>query len=412
MKAGESPVKCHIAIWEQAWKKDGREVKMHCDNEKKYKFRQEPTGRTERSKRHAQLLGAPEDASNDDEEIKLLLTNNLKKLDTGDAGELTLIEVHKVTKQVVAGTLYKIKGFFRQGADKSTSCTVKIWSRPWLSEEKSQQVEANCDEGAKYKSVQRVKRSSRPYLHHHKHSIESEINAYVKEEKSEKMFKNFITKHERKYADEIEHSMRFRIFKKNLHKIEMLNKREQGTAKYGITEFSDMTGKEYLHRTGLSRRIRHENELKNPIADIPDVPVPEAFDWREKGAVTDVKNQANCGSCWAFSVTGNIEGVHAVKTGKLESYSEQELLDCDTVDNACNGGMPDDAYKAIETIGGLELEDDYPYEAKKAKQCNFNQTLSHVKVKGAVDLPKDEVAMQKWLITNGPISIGNFWIRF
>ena len=109
-----------------------------------------------------------------------------------------------------------------------------------------------------------------------------------------------------------------------------------------------------------------------------------------------------CMSCWTF-----IEGVQAVKSGKLESYSEQELLDCDTVDNACNGGLPDDAYKAIEKIGGLELEDDYPYEAKKAKQCRFNQTMSHVKVKGAVDLPKDEVSMQKWLITNGPISIGN-----
>jgi cathepsin F len=91
----------------------------------------------------------------------------------------------------------------------------------------------------------------------------------------------------------------------------------------------------------------------------------------------------------------------------LEAYSEQELLDCDTTDNACNGGYMDDAFKAIEKIGGLELESEYPYKAKKQKKCQFNATLSHVKVKGVVDMPKgDEIAMQKYLVQNGPISIG------
>lgn len=64
-------------------------------------------------------------------------------------------------------------------------------------------------------------------------------------------------------------------------------------------------------------------------------------------------------------------------------------------------------FRAIETIGGLELESDYPYDAKK-ETCNFNKTLSHVAVKGAVDLPKNETAMAQWLISNGPISIGKF----
>lgn len=245
--------------------------------------------------------------------------------------------------------------------------------------------------------------------HEHSHSHETnEMKA--REIKSEVLFENFSKKYHRRYANELEQKMRHRIFRKNLHKIDMLNKHEQGTAKYGITPFADLTEKEYLHRTGLVVREHHENEIRNPIAEIPDIDIkdlPEEFDWTQKGAVTSVKNQGNCGSCWSFSVTGNIEGLHAIKTGKLEAYSEQELLDCDTTDSACNGGYMDDAFKAIEKIGGLELEDEYPYKAKKQKKCLFNQTMSHVKVKGVVDMPKgDEISIQKYLVANGPISIG------
>lgn len=93
------------------------------------------------------------------------------------------------------------------------------------------------------------------------------------------------------------------------------------------------------------------------------------------------------------------------------------------MDSGCNGGLPDNAYKwailynfkilsyydfynrAIEQLGGLELESEYPYSAKGG-QCHFNKTMSHVKVTGAVDLPKNETAMVQWLVANGPLSIG------
>lgn len=140
--------------------------------------------------------------------------------------------------------------------------------------------------------------------------------------------------------------MRFKIFKDNLVKIQHLNEHERGTATYGITEFADMTEEEYQRRTGLLRSLKHENNIQNPMAVIDEnLKIPKSFDWRDQNKVTGVKNQGNCGSCWAFSVTGNIEGLQAIQSGKLEEYSEQELVDCDSVDQGCNGGLPDNAYK-------------------------------------------------------------------
>lgn len=387
---------------------NGRKVKVDCDDEKKYNLTQMPVSQRgkQRSKRGA--VGVPKDIKNDDEEVLNLLSTHLKRLDTGSDDALELVSVEKVTKQVVAGLRYKITGTFKAGTDEKT-CAIDLWTRPWIDGDEGTEIKAEC--GEVRLKAKRTKRSIRPMPGRHDkfHSKES-LELSAREMKSEVLFENFVKKYHRRYTSDLEHEMRHRIFKKNLHKIDMLNKKEQGTAKYGITPFADLSEKEYLRKTGLVMRHHHENEIRNPTADIPDIDVkdlPTEFDWTEKNAVTSVKNQGNCGSCWSFSVTGNIEGLHAIKSGKLEAYSEQELLDCDTTDNACNGGYMDDAFKAIEKIGGLELEDQYPYQAKKQKKCLYNSTMSRVKVKGVVDMPKgDEVAIQKYLVANGPISIG------
>lgn len=183
---------------------------------------------------------------------------------------------------------------------------------------------------------------------HHRHVAEKKDQKktfHQTLDKTEHQFNKFQIEFGKTYHTTRERQMRLTIFKRNLQLIEDLNRFEQGTAKYGVTEFTDLTSDEFRQRTGLVRDMGDDNKISNPVAEIPDVEIPKHFDWRDKNVVSPVKDQGQCGSCWAFSVTGNIEGLHAIKTKTLEEYSEQELLDCDTVDGACNGGDMDKAYE-------------------------------------------------------------------
>merc|ERR1711977_399413 len=118
--------------------------------------------------------------------------------------------------------------------------------------------------------------------------------------------------------------------------------------------------------------------------------LPTSFDWREKGAVTDVKNQGQCGSCWAFATVANIEGVNFVATKQLISLSEQELVDCDKSDNGCGGGLPSNAYKnMISNKMGLEMETKYPYQAQNEK-CEVQSSEEKVFVTNWKQISQDE----------------------
>lgn len=376
---------CDLELFEQSLQQ-GFKVELKCD------------GLERRQKRAADtLIGGWTDV--DEKNIPALQSTVSESLvalgEQENSPTYTLHQILGAKKQVVAGILYDIKADFVEG-NVHKNCTLKIWEKPWL---RQRTVDISCDD--KTFKVIRDAVIERPKL---REPLMDEIKL-DDDAATFDLFAKFQTQFGRSYADNLEHDMRYRIFRQNLYLIEQLRRFEAGTAEYGITEFADLTTDEYHLRTGLRFDKEWANRVPNAPAVIPDIELPRSFDWREKGAVTDVKNQGECGSCWAFSVTGNIEGLHVVKGGKLESYSEQELLDCDNVDHACNGGLPDNAYQAIERIGGLELEDEYPYHSKQEK-CKYNPSLKRISVKGAVDLPNDEAAIAKYLVQNGPISIG------
>ncbi|KAK2398218.1 Papain family cysteine protease [Trifolium repens] len=148
---------------------------------------------------------------------------------------------------------------------------------------------------------------------------------------AEHHFSSFKSKFSKTYATQEEHDYRFGVFKSNLIKAKLHQKLDP-SAEHGITKFSDLTASEFRQFLGLKKgkglRLPAHAQ-KAPI--LPTNNLPEDFDWREKGAVTPVKNQGSCGSCWAFSTTGALEGAHYLATGKLVSLSEQQLVDCDHV---------------------------------------------------------------------------------
>lgn len=217
------------------------------------------------------------------------------------------------------------------------------------------------------------------------------------------LFKDFITTYNRTYETEEEAQWRMSVFINNMIRAQKIQALDRGTAQYGVTKFSDLTEEEFrtfylnpLLKGGPGKKMR-------PVKSVGD-PAPPEWDWRRKGAVTKVKNQGMCGSCWAFSVTGNVEGQWFLKRGDLLSLSEQELVDCDRVDKACMGGLPSNAYSAIKTLGGLETEDDYSYSGH-LQTCSFSADKVKVYINDSVELSHDEQELAAWLATNGPVSI-------
>lgn len=176
------------------------------------------------------------------------------------------------------------------------------------------------------------------------------------------LFESWMSKHGKTYKCIEEKLHRFEIFKENLKHIDQRNK-EVTSYWLGLNEFADMSHEEFKNKyLGLKPQFptRRQPSAEFSYRDVEAL--PKSVDWRKKGAVTPVKNQGSCGSCWAFSTVAAVEGINQIVSGNLTSLSEQELIDCDTsFNNGCNGGLMDYAFKYIVASGGLHKEEDYPY---------------------------------------------------
>jgi len=220
------------------------------------------------------------------------------------------------------------------------------------------------------------------------------------EDPAQQAFFQFIKDFRKQYPVE-EFFDRFNIFKANLAMIEAHNNGSSGW-KMGINQFADLTKEEFKSFLGLRPRdnsyIRSRNE-----APLPNIAPTPAIDWEKNGAVTPVKDQAQCGSCWAFSTTGAVEGAYQIKTGKLVSFSEQQLVDCagSSGNQGCNGGLMDDAFNWIEQ-NGIGTEADYPYRAQDGS-CKSVSVVT--KISKYEDCPQEKEASLMGYLQQQPISI-------
>lgn len=164
-----------------------------------------------------------------------------------------------------------------------------------------------------------------------------------------------------KYSSQYEELYRERVFLENLAKIAAHNADKSNTYEMGLNQFSALTSEEFAQiYLGTIVDASSNNVDSVDTAQVGDV------DWTTKGVLTPVKNQGQCGSCWAFSATGGLEGLSVLSGKGLQSFSEQQLVDCSGSygNQACNGGLMDNAFKFVKDKG-IVTEAEYPYKAVK-----------------------------------------------
>ena len=216
-------------------------------------------------------------------------------------------------------------------------------------------------------------------------------------------FMKWITEHNKPYATVGEYEHRFALWQQAEKEIQEHNRQHFITSYMGHNYYSDWSQEELSQLTGYLNLPRLS---EGPYAEF--TPVNEdSVDWVAKGAVTEVKNQGTCGSCWSFSTTGSMEGAHFIATGELLSLSEQQLVSCSHNGNlGCMGGMMDRAFTWTET-NKLETEADYPYKGwlGQAAGCKTDESKAKVGATSYVDVTPSNSAALKAQIAKGPVSV-------
>jgi len=224
----------------------------------------------------------------------------------------------------------------------------------------------------------------------------------IAEEEYQYQFAKFQASHNKTYS-RAEFNKRYNVFKANYDTIVSHNLKHS-TWSMAVNEYADLTWDEFKATKLGYKKIT--TTLPRKTVDLSGlVTVPDEIDWTTKGAVTAVKNQGSCGSCWSFSTTGSIEGAVAIKTGKLVSLSEQQLVDCSGSfgNQGCNGGLMDDAFQYVISNKGLCAESDYPYTAADGTcqtSCTPVSTISSY-----TDVAQNNEDALKAAVAQQPVSV-------
>ncbi len=207
-------------------------------------------------------------------------------------------------------------------------------------------------------------------------------------------YNGFIDNYDKDFSYE-----KFQIFKDNLKYIENFNKKDN-TYVLDTNQFTDMNTFNFGNLDTYQNPLfdREVYDLSN------DIIVPESVDWREKNVVTHVKDQGKCGGCWAFSTTGSIEGVVAIKTGNLFNISEQQLIDCsfNEGNHGCGGGIMQYGFQYVIDNNGICTEKDYPYEAMDG-QCQDCEPIVTISKYGNI-FPNNEKILKR-AVAQQPVSV-------
>ena len=222
-------------------------------------------------------------------------------------------------------------------------------------------------------------------------------------------FQKFIKKYQKKYESINEFLARYEVFRRNVMDT---FKEENSLYRTGITKFSDLTKQEFSKiYLNLNYDALAMANFDPTIVKISNA-APDAYDWRDYGRVSPVKDQASCGSCWAFSTIANLEGLYYAKKGVMKTFSEQMLVDCDTSDSGCNGGLMQYAFTWLKK-NGIMLDSDYPYTGTKGT-CKSDKTkYVDMSVTGYKKLGSswstwsavDEDEVKEFLYETGPLAI-------